>query len=329
MTQPILEIRDLKTYFSSERGDVRSVDGVSLHINAGETLGIVGESGCGKSVTALSVMRLIATPPGRYENGEILFEGRDILQFDGTSMRKLRGNQISMIYQEPMTSLNPVYAVGEQIAETIRMHQRLSASAAFEKAIEMLRLVNIPEPAKRAHEFPHQLSGGMRQRVMIAMALSCNPKLLIADEPTTALDVTIQAQILELLKELRRELGMAIMLITHDLGVVAEMCDRVVVMYSGKIVESADVYSLFDNPLHPYSEGLLASIPKMDEDVEELYAIEGSVPDPANRPAGCAFAPRCRLAFDRCQSEVPPLVEVSPGRHAACFLARERLAVAS
>jgi oligopeptide/dipeptide ABC transporter ATP-binding protein len=325
MSELILEIRNLKTYFSSEHGDVRSVDGVSLHVNAGETLGIVGESGCGKSVTSLSVMRLIATPPGRYVDGEILFKGRDILKLDKASMRKLRGNEISMIYQEPMTSLNPVYTVGEQIAETIRMHQHLSSHAAFEKAVDMLRLVNIPEPAKRAHEFPHQLSGGMRQRVMIAMALACSPRLLIADEPTTALDVTIQAQILELLKKLRTELGMAVMLITHDLGVVAEMCDRVVVMYAGKIVESADVYSLFDNPLHPYAEGLLASIPKIDEDVEVLYAIEGAVPNPASRPAGCSFAPRCRYAFDRCHAEVPPLVEVRPGRQAACFLADQRV----
>ncbi|MDB5532417.1 MAG: oligopeptide transporter ATP-binding protein, partial [Hyphomicrobiales bacterium] len=283
MGAPVLDIRNLKTYFASDRGEVRAVDGVSLHIDAGETLGVVGESGSGKSVTSLSVMRLIAAPPGRYADGEILFEGRDILKLDKAAMRDLRGNKLSMIFQEPMTSLNPVFTVGAQIAEAIMLHQHLSRQAAFEKAIDMLRLVNISAPERRAHEFPHQLSGGMRQRVMIAMALSCNPKLLIADEPTTALDVTIQAQILDLMRKLRAELGMAIMLITHDLGIVAEMCDRVVVMYGGRIVEEADVLSLFDNPLHPYSEGLLASIPRIDEDVEQLYAIEGSVPNPADR----------------------------------------------
>jgi oligopeptide transport system ATP-binding protein len=325
MGAPVLEIRNLKTYFSSDRGEVRAVDGVSLHIDAGETLGVVGESGSGKSVTSLSVMRLIASPPGRYADGEILFEGRDILKLDKAAMRDLRGNKLSMIFQEPMTSLNPVFTVGAQIAEAIRLHQHLSRPAAFAKAIDMLRLVNISAPERRAHEFPHQLSGGMRQRVMIAIALSCNPKLLIADEPTTALDVTIQAQILDLMRKLRAELGMAIMLITHDLGIVAEMCDRVVVMYGGRIVEEADVLSLFDNPLHPYSEGLLASIPRIDEDVEQLYAIEGSVPHPAERSEGCAFAPRCRYAFARCRSETPVLSPIADGRKAACFLAGERL----
>ncbi|MDB5534762.1 MAG: oligopeptide transporter ATP-binding protein [Hyphomicrobiales bacterium] len=326
MSAPVLEIRNLKTYFASDRGEVRAVDGVSLHIDAGETLGVVGESGSGKSVTSLSVMRLIASPPGRYADGEIFFEGRDILKLDKAAMRDLRGNKLSMIFQEPMTSLNPVFTVGAQIAEAIMLHQHLSRQAAFKKAIDMLRLVNISAPERRAHEFPHQLSGGMRQRVMIAMALSCNPKLLIADEPTTALDVTIQAQILDLMRKLRAELGMAIMLITHDLGIVAEMCDRVVVMYGGRIVEEADVISLFDNPLHPYSEGLLASIPRIDEDVEQLYAIEGSVPNPADRSVGCAFAPRCRYAFERCRSETPVLSSIADGRKAACFLAGERLA---
>ena len=322
--KPLLEVRNLRTYFSSERGEIRSVDDVSFSVSAGETLGIVGESGCGKSVTSLSIMRLIPTPPGRYAGGEILFEGRDILSLDKDEMRRLRGNRVSMIYQEPMTSLNPVYTVGDQIAETIELHQKLPRTAAFAKAVEMLALVNIPEPQRRANEFPHQLSGGMRQRVMIAMALACNPKLLIADEPTTALDVTIQAQILDLLRKLREELGMAIVLITHDLGVVAEMCDRVVVMYSGKIVETADVVTLFDNPVHPYTEGLLASIPRIEEDVEELFAIEGSVPSPLDRPPGCAFAGRCRYVFDRCRVEEPPLIDVSGGRQAACFLAPQR-----
>jgi oligopeptide transport system ATP-binding protein len=324
--KPILEIRNLKTWFSSERGDVRSVDGISLHVDEGETLGIVGESGCGKSVTSLSVMRLIPTPPGRYVDGEILFEGRNLLTLGKSEMRALRGNSLSMIYQEPMTSLNPVFTVGDQIAEAVHEHMKLSHGQAHARAVEMLRLVNIPEPERRANEFPHQLSGGMRQRVMIAMALACNPKLLIADEPTTALDVTIQAQILELLRRLRKEIGMSIMLITHDLGVVAEMCDRVVVMYSGKIVETAEVRPLFAHPLHPYTEGLLASIPRLDEDVEELHAIEGSVPSPTDRPPGCAFAARCQYAFARCREEEPPLETVAPGRQAACFLADARLA---
>jgi len=324
-TAPLLEIRDLKTYFRSEQGEVRSVDGVSLSVNAGETLGIVGESGSGKSVTSLSVMRLIPTPPGRFAGGEILLEGENLLQLDEAAMRRLRGGKIAMIYQEPMTSLNPVYTVGEQIAETIRTHRGVSRREAFDRAIDMLHLVNIPDAARRAHDFPHQLSGGMRQRVMIAMALSCNPKVLIADEPTTALDVTIQAQILELLRQLRAERGMAIMLITHDLGVVAEMCDRVAVMYCGKLVETADVDALFGNPLHPYTEGLLASIPRLEDDLDELHAIEGSVPSPLERPPGCAFAPRCRYAFARCQSEEPRLAMIAEGRQAACFLAAERL----
>ena len=323
---PLLEISNLKTWFSSDRGDIRSVDGISLHVDEGETLGIVGESGCGKSVTSLSVMRLIPTPPGRFVDGQILFEGRDLLGLSEGEMRKLRGSALSMIYQEPMTSLNPVFTVGDQIAETIVTHMKVGRAEAFARAVQMLKLVNIPEPERRATEYPHQLSGGMRQRVMIAMALSCNPRLLIADEPTTALDVTIQAQILELLRRLRTEMGMSIMLITHDLGVVAEMCDRVVVMYSGKIVETAEVRPLFANPLHPYTEGLLASIPRLDEDVEELHAIEGSVPAPTDRPPGCAFAARCQYAFDRCRVEEPPLLTTAPGRQAACFLADQRLA---
>jgi oligopeptide/dipeptide ABC transporter ATP-binding protein len=326
---PVLEIKGLKTYFSSEHGEVRPVDGVSLHIGVGETLGVVGESGCGKSVTSLSVMRLIQTPPGRYVDGEILFEGIDLLKLGKQEMRHLRGNRLSMIYQEPMTSLNPVLTIGSQIAETIALHQKLGKKEALAKAVAMLRLVNIPDPERRAYAFPHQLSGGMRQRVMIAMALACSPKLLIADEPTTALDVTIQAQILDLMKRLRKEMGMAIMLITHDLGVVAEMCDRVVVMYSGRIVEEADVNALFDDPLHPYTQGLLASIPRIDDDVDKLYAIEGSVPNPSERLPGCAFAPRCPRAFDRCRAEAPPLVDIAPGRKAACFLAGESRGIAA
>ncbi len=319
-SQEVLRIRDLKVSFLTEQGEMRSVDGVSLHIKAGETLGVVGESGSGKSVTALSVMQLIPVPPGRYVGGEILFDGVDLLGLDKKGLRRLRGNKISMIYQEPMTSLNPVFTVGTQIAEAIALHQGLSNRRAFQKAIDMLRLVNIPAPERRAHDYPHQLSGGMRQRVMIAMALSSNPKLLIADEPTTALDVTVQAQILDLMKKLRQEVGMAIMLITHDLGVVAQMCDRVVVMYSGRIVEEADVFSLFENPRHPYTAELLKSIPQIDDDREELYAIEGAVPNPLERAFGCAFAPRCQHAFDRCATEVPPLIEIENSRKAACFL---------
>ncbi len=326
MSEKLVEIRNLKTYYYTEDGVVKAVDGVDLYIHRGETLGIVGESGCGKSVTSLSIMRLIPNPPGKIVSGEILFEGEDLLKKSEAEMRKIRGNEISMIFQEPMTSLNPVYTVGDQIAEAIELHQGLSHKEAIEKAIEMLRLVGIPLPEQRVKEYPHQLSGGMRQRVMIAMALSCNPKLLIADEPTTALDVTIQAQILELMKKLKKELGMAIMLITHDLGVVAEMCERVVVMYAGKVVEEADAVSLFKNPIHPYTEGLLKSIPRLDQEVEKLHVIEGAVPNPLNMPAGCRFHPRCPLATDRCRVEEPNLQQVAPGRKVACFLAEERLA---
>ena len=271
-------------------------------------------------------MRLITSPPGKIVSGEIFFEGEDLLKKSEAEMRKIRGNRVSMIYQDPMTSLNPVYTVGVQIAESAQLHLGLSRKDALVKAIEILRLVGIPLPERRVHEFPHQLSGGMRQRVMIAMALICNPKLLIADEPTTALDVTIQAQILELLKKIKQALGMAILLVTHDLGVVAETCDRVVVMYGGKVVEEADVVSLFALPLHPYTEGLLASIPKLDENHEKLYVIEGSVPNPLHLPAGCRFAPRCPYAIEQCRAQQPSLEEVAPGRHVACFLAAKRLA---
>jgi oligopeptide/dipeptide ABC transporter ATP-binding protein len=326
MSDKLVEIRNLRTHFHTEDGVVPAVDGVNFYIKRGETLGVVGESGCGKSVTSLSIMRLIPSPPGKIVEGEILFEGEDLVKKSEAEMRKIRGNDISMIFQEPMTSLNPVYTIGDQIAEAIQLHQGLNYKEAIDKAIEMLRLVGIPLPERRVKEYPHQLSGGMRQRVMIAMALSCNPKLLIADEPTTALDVTIQAQILELMKKLKKELGMAIMLITHDLGVVAEMCERVIVMYGGKVVEEADVVSLFKNPLHPYTEGLLKSIPRMDEDVEKLHVIEGVVPNPLHLPQGCRFHPRCPYAVEKCTQSQPELEQVAPGRYVACFLSAERLA---
>jgi oligopeptide transport system ATP-binding protein len=327
MSEKLLDIRNLRTYFYTEDGVVPAVDGVNLYVKRGETLGVVGESGCGKSQTSLSVMRLIPMPPGKImEGSEIIFEGEDLIKKSESEMRKIRGNDISMIFQEPMTSLNPVYTIGDQIAEAITLHQGLNRKEATDKAIEMLRLVGIPLPDRRVKEYPHQLSGGMRQRVMIAMALSCNPKLLIADEPTTALDVTIQAQILELMKKLKKELGMAIMLITHDLGVVAEMAERVVVMYAGKVVEEGDVVSIFKNPIHPYSEGLLRSVPRMDQDVETLHVIEGVVPNPLHLPQGCRFHPRCPYVIDKCKESQPPLEQIAPGRYVACFLASDRLA---
>lgn len=326
MGDQLLEIRNLETQFMTDRGLIRSVDGVSLHVDAGETLGIVGESGCGKSVTSLSIMRLVPSPPGHIAGGEILFRGQDLLALSEEDMRRVRGNSIAMIYQEPMTSLNPVLTVGRQIAEVASLHQGLGRQEAMDRAVDMLRLVGIPLPEQRAAAYPHQLSGGMRQRVMIAMALCCTPQLLVADEPTTALDVTVQAQILDLLRRLKREFGMAIMLITHDLGVVAEMCERVVVMYAGRVVEEADVFSLFARPLHPYTEGLLASIPRLDDERETLHAIPGVVPDPLARPSGCRFATRCAYVMDRCRREDPPLETFGPGLKAACFLAAERLA---
>jgi oligopeptide transport system ATP-binding protein len=326
MSEKLVEIRNLKTHFYTEDGISPAVDGVDLYIGRGETLAVVGESGCGKSVTSLSIMRLVPDPPGRIVDGEILFEGRDLLKIGESEMRKIRGNAISMIFQEPMTSLNPIYTIGEQIVETITEHQRLSKKESLDKAVEMLRLVGIPLPDKRVSEYPHQLSGGMRQRVMIAMALSCNPKLLIADEPTTALDVTIQAQILELMRKLKQDLGMAIMLITHDLGVVAEMAKRVVVMYAGKVIEEGDVFSIFRHPLHPYTEGLLQSVPRLDSTRENLHVINGVVPNPLKLPAGCRFSPRCPYAFDKCREKQPPLEQLAPGRYVACFLGADRLA---
>jgi len=321
MIEPLLDVRGLVTEFHSSEGVFKAVDGVSFSVARGETLGIVGESGCGKSVTSLSVMGLIPRPPGKIPAGEIVFEGRDLLTLSSRQMRDVRGNDISMIFQEPMTSLNPVYTVGQQIMEGILLHENISEAQARERAIEMLRLVRIPSPEGRVDDFPHQMSGGMRQRVMIAMALACNPKLLIADEPTTALDVTIQAQILDLMRDLRERTGTAIMLITHDLGVIAELADRVVVMYAGKVVEEARVGDLFTDPQHPYTLGLLGSIPKLDVEEERLATIEGSVPNPYNMPAGCKFNPRCPFADDKCRQEVPALAEVKPGHKVACWKA--------
>jgi peptide/nickel transport system ATP-binding protein len=317
----LLEVRGLQTHFASERGVVRAVDGVDFGLERGRTLGIVGESGCGKSVTALSIMGLVPQPPGRIAAGEVLFEGQDLLRLSPARLRDLRGDQLSMIFQEPMTSLNPAFPVGEQIAEAILRHKGVGKAQAAAQAIEMLRKVRIPSPEARAREYPHQLSGGMRQRVMIAMALACNPKLLIADEPTTALDVTIQAQILELMRALREELGTAIILITHDLGVIAELADDVIVMYAGKVVERCAVPRLFAEPQHPYTVGLLGSIARLDLEQERLSAIEGFVPDAAAMPAGCRFHPRCPFSVERCRQESPGLREISPGHFAACWQA--------
>jgi len=318
----LLQIDALETHFSTEAGTVKAVDGVSLTVRKGETLGIVGESGCGKSVTALSILRLIPNPPGKIVGGRILLEGRDLLTLPENEMRKVRGASISMIFQEPMTSLNPVFTVGDQIAEGIRLHQRLSKRESWNKAIEMLRVVRIPDPERRVGEYPHQMSGGMRQRVMIAMALSCNPHLLIADEPTTALDVTIQAQILELLNQLKAELGMAVMLITHDLGVVADTAARVAVMYAGRVVEEAPVHELFANPLHPYTQGLLNSIPRLEktERRARLQAIPGMVPDMLDLPPGCKFQARCAKIFEPCRGEEPQLKTVGNDHRVRCYL---------
>jgi peptide/nickel transport system ATP-binding protein len=315
---PLLEVDNLYTHFDTIAGTVRSVDGVSWHLDAGQTLGIVGESGCGKSVTALSILRLVPTPPARH-GGRIRYRGTDLLRLTEKEMRQIRGNRISMIFQEPMTSLNPVLSVGRQIAETVTVHQRVGRREALERSIEMLRLVQIAEPERRVAEYPHQLSGGMRQRVMIAIALACNPEVLIADEPTTALDVTIQAQILELLRGLQRRLGMGIVMITHDLGVVAECCDRVVVMYAGRKVEEAPVLELFDRPLHPYTRALMASMPSMNAAATRLTEIPGIVPAPHDLGAGCAYAPRCTYATERCRRESPALEAHGSGHEVACF----------
>jgi oligopeptide/dipeptide ABC transporter ATP-binding protein len=319
--RPLLEVRELRTHFAVDTGEFRAVDGVSFSLAPGRTLGIVGESGCGKSVTALSIMGLIPQPPGRIAGGEIRFEGTDLLQLSPAEMRERRGNRISMIFQEPMTSLNPAFTVGDQIVEGILRHRQVTKQQAREHAVEMLRRVRIPSPERRFDEYPHKLSGGMRQRVMIAMALACDPKLLIADEPTTALDVTIQAQILDLMRQLRDETGAAIMVITHDLGVIAEIAHEVIVMYAGKIVERAEVSALFREPQHPYTIGLLGSIPKLTAEQARLTTIEGVVPNPLAMPVGCRFHPRCPFAVDKCRSEEPTLSEVQPGHFAACWRA--------
>jgi peptide/nickel transport system ATP-binding protein len=323
--QRVLTANDLRVRFYTRDGMVRAVNGFSFHVNRGETLGIVGESGCGKSVTALSVMRLISNPPGRIESGTIILEDRNLLKLTEEEMRNVRGNEISMIFQEPMTSLNPVMRVGFQIAESLMLHQGLSKNAALERAVEFLELVRIPDATQRIREYPHQMSGGMRQRVMIAMALSCNPKVLIADEPTTALDVTIQAQILKLMQELKERIETAIIMITHDLGVIAEVAERVVVMYAGFKAEEAPVPEIFDRPMHPYTCGLMASIPRIDETAEtgttgrRLDEIPGVVPSLRLEIAGCAFAPRCKFATERCLHEAPPLEEKRKSHWVACW----------
>jgi oligopeptide/dipeptide ABC transporter ATP-binding protein len=320
--EPLLTVRDLHTYFYTDEGVVRSVEGVHLTVHAGETVGLVGESGCGKSVTSLSIMRLVARP-GRIVRGTIEFQGKDLLRLSNARMRRIRGNDIAMIFQEPMTSLNPVFPIGDQIAESLRLHLKLSRREAERRSIELLQQVGIPRPEQVVREYPHQLSGGMRQRVMIAIAMACQPQLLIADEPTTALDVTIQAQILDLMKRLQAEYGSAILMITHDLGVVAEMCERVIVMYAGRIVEEADVYTLFENPKHPYTQGLLRSIPRLGERNRRLYSIPGNVPTPINMPEGCKFADRCPMVMDRCRQAEPPLMDVAgsaSGHRARCWL---------
>ena len=323
MAAPLLEVQDLKTYFFTRDGVVRAVDGVSFSVGEGETLAIVGESGCGKSVTSLSILRLIASPPGRIVSGSLRFQGRDLLGLSESQMRAVRGNEISMIFQEPMTSLNPVLTIGRQIAEALVLHRGLSTREATKRAIEMLRRVNLSEPERRIRQYPHQLSGGMRQRVMIAMALACDPRVLIADEPTTALDVTIQAQILDLMRALQEKTGTAIVLITHDLGVVAEMAQRVVVMYAGRKVEEAPVEALFERPLHPYTRGLLKSIPRLNAlrtgAQARLAEIPGTVPSLSEEPVGCIFEPRCAFATARCRAQYPPLEAKMAGHFAACW----------
>ncbi len=318
---PLLSVRGLTTEFRTERGRVRAVDGVSFDVHARETLAIVGESGSGKSVTALSLLRLIPVPPGRIVSGEVLFEGENLLALPEAAMRRIRGNRIAMIFQEPMSSLNPSLPIGMQIAEPLNVHRGTPWTKAIEMAGKLLARVRVPDAAKRVDSWPHQFSGGMRQRAMIAMALACEPRLLIADEPTTALDVTVQAQILDLLKEVTRDTGSALILITHDLGVVARYADRVAVMYGGRIVEAGTAYDIYDRPSHPYTIGLMASVPRLDSEAgSRLTAIEGQPPDLAFLPSGCSFAPRCGRAHDRCKTGVPPLTEVAANHHAACFL---------
>ena len=316
----VLEVNDLKTYFFTEEGVVKAVDGITYDLEEGEVLGIVGESGCGKSVSALSIMRLVAFPPGRTVNGEVIFEGEDLLTLDGTEMRHIRGNRIAMVFQEPMTSLNPVLTIGRQIMEALELHQGLRKAEARTRAAELLHLVGIPDSDRRLRDYPHQFSGGMRQRVMIAMALSCNPKIIIADEPTTALDVTIQAQILELMQDLSKEFGTSLIIITHNLGVVARYAHRVIVMYAGKIIESGDAKEIYHNPKHPYTLGLLHSVPRLAAPRrEKLDPIQGMPPDLIDLPVGCSFAPRCRFAYERCTQETPYLLKVSDGHESACW----------
>jgi peptide/nickel transport system ATP-binding protein len=324
MNDSLIEVNDLRTYFYTDMGVVKAVDGVSFSLEQEETLGILGESGSGKSVTALSILRLIPSPPGKIERGQIFFDGANILDLPKAHMRKIRGNKISMIFQEPMTSLNPVLRIGDQISETIRLHQGLSRKEAFNRSIEMLRLVGMPSPEKQIRDFPHQMSGGMRQRVMIAMAVSCRPKLLIADEPTTALDVTIQAQILNLMQNLKKEIGASIILITHDMGIIAEMAQNVIVMYAGKILESSHVEELFDNPSHPYTERLFESVPRLDLTIKKkrLNVIPGIVPSLINPPRGCKFNDRCHKCLPRCLEDEPPLFEVAPRHLSRCWLSK-------
>lgn len=314
----LIKVENLETHFFLEEGVLKALNDVSFHINKGETLGVVGESGCGKSLTALSIMRLVQSPPGKIVGGKIIFEGEDLLQKSKREMRKIRGRKIAMVFQEPMTSLNPVLTVGFQINETLRIHRGLSKQQAKDKTIEMLKVVNMPLPEQRYNEYPHQLSGGMRQRVMIAMALACNPSLLICDEPTTALDVTVQAQILKLINDLKKRLDMSVMMITHDLGVVSEMADRVIIMYAGRIVEESDGKSIFSKPLHPYTEALLKSVPKTNTENEELYMIKGMVPNLLEEHRGCLFAPRCDFARDMCLKEEPKLISYKDGRKVRC-----------
>ena len=319
MSENLLEVKNLKTYFFTDGGVVKSVDDVSFNVKPGKTLGVVGESGCGKSITSLSIMQLVETPPGKIVGGEIIYNGENLLGKNADEMRKIRGGEIAMIFQEPMTSLNPVFTVGQQIMEALTIHTDMDKNKAKERAIEMLKLVKIPLAEKRFNEYPHQLSGGMRQRVMIAMALSCNPKLLICDEPTTALDVTIQAQILDLINELKEKLGTSIMMITHDLGVIAEVADDVMVMYAGKIVEYGTADQIFETPMHPYTHGLMNCIPKLnDENETRLHVIPGMVPSPDRMPKGCAFCPRCSEAKKICEEKMPELMEVN-GQKVRCF----------
>jgi peptide/nickel transport system ATP-binding protein/oligopeptide transport system ATP-binding protein len=320
---PLLSVSNLTTAFATSRGEITAIQDVTFSLDEGEILGIVGESGSGKSVTALTIMGLLPQPPARIAAGTIHFAGQDLTRLSDTRMQRIRGSGIAMVFQEPMTSLNPVFTIGEQVMETIRAHERLPQRAIYARALEMLEKVGIPSAARRMSDYPHQLSGGQRQRVMLAIALACRPRLLIADEPTTALDVTIQAQILDLMLDLRDEFGMAIIVITHNMGVVAETADRVLVMYAGRIVEEAPVARLFDYPLHPYTRGLLECVPSLEQDHDRLVAIRGTLPDPARRPAGCAFTPRCRYAVSACAEALPPLTTFDPGHTAACIRVRE------